>query len=69
MKFLLYFWTDFNSPREEETLNFQILYEADWLINIEEEGISKDRKKAEELIGKVFRNITGRELAEKLYRA
>ena len=55
-----------HSPREEETLNFQILYEADWLVNIEEEGISKDRKGLEELIEKVFRTVTGKQLAEKL---
>ena len=58
-----------HSPREEEKLNFQVLYEADWLVNIEEEGISKDRKKVEELIGKVFRTVTGKQLAEKLYLA
>jgi len=28
-----------HNPREEETLNFQILYEADWLVNLEEEGV------------------------------
>ena len=58
-----------HSPREEEKLNFQVLFEADWLVNIEEEGISKDRKKVEELIGKVFRTVTGKQLAEKLYLA
>jgi putative nucleotidyltransferase with HDIG domain len=56
-----------HSPREEETLNFQILYEADWLVNIEEEGISKDREKVEKLIMKVFKTVTGKDLAEKLY--
>jgi hypothetical protein len=60
---------DFFVRRGEETLNFQVLYEADWLVNIEEEGISKDRKKVEELIDKVFRTVTGRQLAEKLYLA
>jgi putative nucleotidyltransferase with HDIG domain len=58
-----------HSPREQETLNFQILYEADWLVNIEEEGISKDREKVEGLIGKLFRTVTGKQLAEKLYLA
>jgi HD superfamily phosphohydrolase YqeK len=58
-----------HSPREEETLNFQILYEADGLVNTEEEETSKDRKKVEELIGKVFRTTTGKRLAEKLYLA
>jgi HD superfamily phosphodiesterase len=58
-----------HSPRGEETLNFQILYEADWLVNIEEEGISKGQKEVEELIGKIFRTVTGKQLAEKLYLA
>ena len=53
-------------PREEETLNFQILYEADGLVNVEEEGISKDPKRLEALIEKVFRTVTGKQLAEKL---
>ena len=56
-----------HSPREEETLNFQVLYEADGLVNIEEEGLSKDRKKVEELVDKVFRTVTGRQLAKKLF--
>jgi putative nucleotidyltransferase with HDIG domain len=56
-----------HSPRERETLNFQILYEADWLVNIEEEGISKDRERLEKMVGKVFKTVTGRQLAEKLY--
>jgi len=56
-----------HSPHDEETLNFQILYEADCLVNIEEEGISKDRERVQKLIGKVFKTVTGKELAEKLY--
>ncbi len=55
-----------HSPRDEETLNFQILHEADWLVNIEEEGLSRDREKVEELIGRVFRTAAGKELAKKL---
>ncbi len=56
-----------HSPGEEESLNFQILYEADWLVNIEEEGVSKDRGKVEQIVGKAFKTVTGKELAEKLY--
>ncbi len=56
-----------HSPRERETLNFQILYEVDWLVNIEEEGFSKDRERLEKMIEKVFRTVTGKKLAEKLY--
>jgi len=56
-------------PREEESLNFQILYEADWVVNIEEEGISKDPKRLQAMIEKVFRTVTGKQLAEKLFLA
>jgi len=56
-------------PREEETLNFQILYEADGLVNIEEEGISKDPQRLQTLIEKAFRTVTGKQLAEKLFNA
>jgi len=56
-----------HTPRGEEPLNFQILYEADWLVNLEEEGISRDREKLEKVIGKVFKTATGKELAHKVY--
>ena len=39
---------------------------ADWLVDIEEEGLSRDREKVEELIGRVFRTATGKELAKRL---
>jgi HD superfamily phosphodiesterase len=56
-----------HSPRDEETLNFHILYDADWLVNIEEEeGLSRDREKVEKLIEKVFKTATGKELAKRL---
>ena len=54
-------------PGERETLNFQILYEADWLVNMEENGLSKDRKKLEEIIEENFRTVTGKNLANELY--
>ncbi len=56
-----------HSPGEEESLNFQILYEADWLVNLEEEGISKDRERLKEEIQKVFKTATGKDLAQKIY--
>jgi HD superfamily phosphodiesterase len=54
-------------PREEETLNFQILYEADGLANIEEKGFAQDRKEVQAVIEKSFRTETGRQIAEKLF--
>jgi hypothetical protein len=37
--------------------------------HIGEEGFSRDQENVEKLIDKVFRNVTGRELAEKLFLA
>jgi HD superfamily phosphodiesterase len=54
-------------PRKTETLNFQILYEADWLVNMQENGFSKDPKKVEETIERHFRTITGKKLANELF--
>jgi len=53
-------------PRKQETLNFQILYEADWLVNIEENGFSKDPKKLEEIIEKNFKTVTGKKFAKEI---
>jgi HD superfamily phosphodiesterase len=54
-------------PREEETLNFQILYEADWLVNLEESGVSKDQEQLSKIIEEVFKTTSGKQLAEKIY--
>jgi Zn ribbon nucleic-acid-binding protein len=54
-------------PREKETLHFQIFYEAYWLANMEEKGVLQDREKAEEIIGEVFKTVTGKNLAKALY--
>ena len=54
-------------PGEQETLHFQILYEADWLANIEEKGLFQDQEKTEEIIGKIFQTVTGKRLAKELY--
>jgi len=54
-------------PRGKETLHFQILYEADWLADMEEKGFFQDREKTEEIIGKIFKTVTGKKIAKELY--
>ncbi|MCX8117224.1 MAG: HD domain-containing protein [Desulfobacterota bacterium] len=56
-----------SQPRPVETLNFQILYEANWLVKIEEEGLGHDKGKLETLIEKVFQTDSGKALAIALY--
>ena len=55
-------------PREQDGLNFQIVYEAEWLATAEEKGISTDREKDAEFIDRVFRTVTGKQMARNLLR-
>ena len=52
-----------------DTLEFKILWDADWLVNLKEEGIIK-RKSKEELskfIDKIFKTKTGKKIAKEKY--
>lgn len=48
-------------------LDFQILWDADLVVNIEEEGLRGGREKLEAIIEKSFKTKTGRAVADKLY--
>jgi len=54
-------------PREKESLHFQILYEADCLVNIEEDNLYEKPRQLEEMVSKVFRTATGKRIAKELY--
>jgi len=54
-------------PRKTETLNFQILFEADWLVNMEENGLSRDPEKLGQMIEKNFKTVTGKKIARELF--
>jgi hypothetical protein len=54
-------------PQPEETMNFKIVYDADLIVNLEEnqQGQKIPREKLEGMIEKNFLTATGRELARK----
>lgn len=56
-----------HSPGKIETANFQVLYEADWLVNLGDDFKDVSPEKKKRLIEKNFKTKTGRELAESLY--
>ncbi len=58
-------------PRDEETLNFKILYDADLIANIEDNHKDRpiDKEKVEKLIQTAFLTESGRKLAEKQFLA
>src|SRR3989338_4760816 len=56
-----------HSPGKVDTLNFRVLYDADWLVNLKDEFDTSDREKLDKTIEKVFLTESGRELARKVY--
>jgi len=55
-------------PRDEETLNFKILYDADLIVNLEENHKDQpiERAKLEKILAKSFFTETGKRLAAKV---
>ncbi|MDP1853195.1 MAG: HD domain-containing protein [Candidatus Omnitrophota bacterium] len=56
-----------HTPGKVDTLNFKVLYDADWLVNLKDETDIKDKKKLRQAIGRIFLTKSGKELAERLY--
>jgi HD superfamily phosphodiesterase/endogenous inhibitor of DNA gyrase (YacG/DUF329 family) len=56
-------------PREEETINFKSLYDADLITNLEEKQkkSSMDSEKLKSIVGKFFLTESGRNLAKKIF--
>lgn len=56
-----------HTPGALDTINFKILTDADWLVNMKDEIDLKDKIKLKEFINKVILTKKGKELAEEIY--
>jgi HD superfamily phosphodiesterase len=56
-----------HSARNIDTLEFRIIWDADWIVNIPDECGAMDRSRLKEFIGKIFKTNTGRQIANELY--
>jgi hypothetical protein len=56
-----------HSPGRIDTLNFKILYDADWLVNLSDEYDCQDKEKLSRVIDKIFLTDSGRRMAIKIY--
>ena len=56
-----------HSPGKVDSLNFRVLYDADWLVNLKDEFDVEDKEKLSRVIEKVFLTESGKGLANKLY--
>ena len=56
-----------HSPGKIDTLNFKILFDADWLVNLGDEYDIKDKDKLKKVISRIFLTPTGKKMAEEIY--
>lgn len=56
-----------HTPGKNDGADFQVIWEADWFVNIEEDGLYKDKNKVQLIITKNFTTLTGKQMAEKAY--
>ena len=56
-----------HSPGEVETMNFKIMWDADWLVNVPDVYDIKDKTNLVEIINKTFMTKSGLEKAKEIY--
>ncbi len=56
-----------HSAKDIDTLEFKIIWDADWIVNIPDEYDVSDKDKLKGTIEKLFKTDTGKEFATKLY--
>lgn len=56
-----------HSPGKVTTQNFKIIYDADWLVNLQDEVDTKDKGKLLNIIDRTFLTETGKRLAKTIY--
>jgi putative nucleotidyltransferase with HDIG domain len=56
-----------HSARDIDTIEFKIVWDADWLVNIPAEFAGASREKLKEIIDKTFMTCKGRQIALELF--
>lgn len=56
-----------HSPGKIDSINFKIIWDADWLVNLKDEYDCSNKKKLARVIEKIFLTMTGKNLARKTY--
>lgn len=58
---------DHHSAKNIDTLEFRIVWDADWLVNLQKPVPETDREKLKDIIDKTFKTHKGRQLAVDLF--
>lgn len=57
-----------HSPGKSESVNFKVVYDADWLVNLRDEVDMDDKDKLRKAVDKIFLTNTGRAMAKEMYK-
>ncbi len=52
-----------HSARDIDTIEFRIVWDADWLVNLPSDFVNASREQIQETIDKVFKTNTGHKMA------
>lgn len=67
IKRVLYIIGGHHTASKIDEIDFQIIWESDLLVNIEEDELYKDTDNIRNIIAKNFKTVTGIKIAKKLY--
>jgi HD superfamily phosphodiesterase len=56
-----------HSAKNIDTLEFRIIWDADWLVNFPDEFANTSEEKRQQMLNKIFKTLKGRQIAEKLF--
>jgi len=54
-----------HSDKDIDTIEFKIIWDADWLVNIPDEFPDADNEKLSKLVNRIFKTQTGKDIAAK----
>jgi len=58
-----------HSAKDIDTLEFRIIWDADWLVNLQEETAALSPREWEKRINRIFKTQTGKQLAMRIFGA
>jgi putative nucleotidyltransferase with HDIG domain len=56
-----------HSAKDIDTLEFRIIWDADWLVNLPQQHKDTDKEKLKQIIDKIFKTPKGRQIAVDLF--
>jgi HD superfamily phosphodiesterase len=56
-----------HSAKNIDTIEFRVIWDADWLVNFPEEFANTSEEKRRQMVNRIFKTLRGRQIAEKLF--